>query len=87
VRSAGITYGYVEPNPEAYARLLALCQMTYNGLEQRNLLSDLTRGNLENLIGRINLSKDVSERELAGESLTEDEYSQSLLLGRGAGNR
>ncbi len=40
----------MEPNPEAYARLLALAQMTYDGLQSRDLLSDLTRANLENLI-------------------------------------
>ncbi len=28
-------HGYVEPNPEAYARLLALTQMTYEGLQNR----------------------------------------------------
>ena len=36
-------HGNVEPNPEAYARLLALAQMTYDGLDSRSLLSDLTR--------------------------------------------
>jgi hypothetical protein len=68
------TYGYVEPNPEAYARLLALTQMTYDGLQSRNLLSDLTRGNLENLISELTFLKDISERELAGEAITADEY-------------
>ncbi|PIZ25544.1 MAG: hypothetical protein COY47_05340, partial [Chloroflexi bacterium CG_4_10_14_0_8_um_filter_57_5] len=43
-------HGYVEPNPEAYARLLALAQMTENGLQARSLLSDLTKRNLDNLI-------------------------------------
>jgi hypothetical protein len=67
-------HGYVEPNPEAYARLLALTQMTYDGLQSRNLLSDLTRGNLENLISELKFLKDISERELAGEPITTDEY-------------
>ena len=39
-------HGYVEPNPEAYARLLALAQMTYDGLQARNLLTDLISTNL-----------------------------------------
>ncbi|MCX6033718.1 MAG: DUF3160 domain-containing protein [Chloroflexi bacterium] len=67
-------HGYVEPNPEAYARLLALTQMTYDGLQSRNLLSDLTRANLENLISELTFLKDISERELAGEAITDDEY-------------
>ncbi len=67
-------HGYVEPNPEAYARLLALTQMTENGLAQRNRLSDLTMRNLENLIEELTFLKTVSEKELAGTALTDDEY-------------
>lgn len=66
--------GYVEPNPEAYARLLALTEMTKNGLQGRNRLSDLTRRNLENLIEELTFLKTASEKELAGVALTEDEY-------------
>ena len=67
-------HGYVEPDPEAYARLLALTQMTYDGLQNRGLLSDLTGSNLENLISELTFLKDISERELAGESITAEEY-------------
>ena len=67
-------HGNVEPNPEAYARLLALAQMTYDGLQSRNLLSDLTRANLENLISELTFLKNISERELTGEAITDDEY-------------
>jgi hypothetical protein len=67
-------HGYVEPDPEAYARLLALTQMTYDGLQSRNLLSGLTHDNLENLISELTFLKDISERELAGEPITDDEY-------------
>jgi hypothetical protein len=67
-------HGYVEPNPEAYARLLALAQMTYDGLQGRSLLSNLTQANLENLISELQFLKDISERELSGETFTNDEY-------------
>ena len=67
-------HGYVEPNPEAYARLLALAQMTYAGLQSRSLLSDLISTNLENLVSELQFLKDISERELAGEAITEEEY-------------
>ena len=69
-----VPHGYVEPNPEAYARLLALAQMTYDGLQSRNLLSDLTKGNLENLISQLQFLQDISQRELAGSPITTDEY-------------
>jgi hypothetical protein len=74
-------HGYVEPNPEAYARLLALAQMTHDGLQARDLLSDLTRTNLENLISQLQFLKDISERELAGGAITDDEYLHILYWG------
>jgi hypothetical protein len=74
-------HGYVEPNPEAYARLLALTQMTEGGLQSRNLLSDLTKGNLDNLISTLNFLMDISERELTGGSITTDEYWQIQYWG------
>ncbi len=67
-------HGYVEPNPEAYARLLALAQMTYSGLQSRGLLSELIQANLGNLISELQFLKDVSERELAGEPISDDDY-------------
>jgi hypothetical protein len=66
--------GYVEPNPEAFARMLALAQMTRSGLESRGILDDITKGNLDNLIDELNFLLDVSQRELAGQTLTDDEY-------------
>jgi Protein of unknown function (DUF3160) len=67
-------HGYVEPNPEAYARLLALAQMTESGLQSRALLSDLTHANLDNLVSELKFLQDISERELSGGTLTDDEY-------------
>jgi hypothetical protein len=76
-----IPHGYVEPNPEAYARLLALTQMTEAGLQSRNLLSDLTKGNLENLISQLKFLQDISQRELSGGKITDDEYQQIMYWG------
>ena len=76
-----IPRGYVEPNPEAYARLLVLAQMTYNGLDSRGLLDANTRGNLENLIDLLNFLKTTSEKELSGQPLTDDDYWRIQLFG------
>jgi hypothetical protein len=76
-----IPHGYVEPNPEAYARLLALAQMTEQGLQSRNLLSDLTRSNLDNLISQLKFLQDISQRELSGGTITDDEYQQIMYWG------
>jgi hypothetical protein len=67
-------HGYVEPNPEAYARLLALAQMTHDGLDARSLLTDTTRANLENLISQLQFLKGISEQELAGGTISDDDY-------------
>jgi hypothetical protein len=69
-----VPHGYVEPNPVAYARLLALAQMTRSGLEQRNLLNDTTKGNLDNLIDELTFFLDISQRELNGTAITDEEY-------------
>jgi len=67
-------HGYVEPNPEAYARLLALAQMTYDGLQARGLLGQNTMANLNNLIDELQFLLDISQRHLAGAAITDDDY-------------
>jgi len=76
-----VPHGWVEPNPEAYARLQALAQMTYNGLDQRGLLSERTRGSLENLINLLSFMQDTAERELAGETLSDNDYWRIQYFG------
>ena len=66
--------GYVEPNPEAYARLLALAEMTREGLENRAILDDVTRGNLDNLIEELEFLLEIAQKELRGETLTDEQY-------------
>ena len=72
---------YVEPNPEAFARLLALAQMTRTGLEERSLLDETTKGNLDNLISELQFLLDISQRELNGGQITDDEYWQLTYYG------
>ncbi len=67
-------HSYVEPNPEAYARLLALALMTRDGLEQRGLLSSLTQANLDNLISELGFLQRISEAELNGAEISDDDY-------------
>jgi hypothetical protein len=70
----GAVKGYVEPNPEAYARLAALTRMTRDGLEQRGILSSDDRNSLEQLEELLLSLKSIAEEELRGEELTESEY-------------
>jgi hypothetical protein len=76
-----IPKGYVEPNPEAYARLKALAEMTLEGLQERALLDDAMQVNLENLIDLLTFLKDSSEKLLMGQELTEDEYTRIQFFG------
>ena len=73
--------GYVEPNPEAYARLLALAEMTRSGLDNRGILDDTTRANLDNLIDELDFLLMISEKELSGVPRTEDEYWEIQYYG------
>jgi len=74
-------HGWVEPNPEAYARLLALTRMTRDGLESRDLLTENTETNLWRLDGLLEFLLDVSQRELAGDPLTNDDYERIKYYG------
>jgi hypothetical protein len=73
--------GYVEPNPEAYARLLALATMTREGLQQRGLLSDLTKTNLENMVSELQFLQRTSEAELNGTEISADDYWHMFYWG------
>jgi hypothetical protein len=78
--------GYVEPNPEAFARLAALTKMTIDGLEARGLLDDgETMGEIKDSLDRLELLctqlTTISEKELAGTALSQDEQDVILFYG------
>jgi hypothetical protein len=74
-------HGYVEPNPEAYARLRALAMMTKSGLSSRKLLSETTGGNLDNLIDLLTFLQTISEKELSGQPISDQEYWKIQYFG------
>ncbi|MBU7038525.1 MAG: DUF3160 domain-containing protein [Theionarchaea archaeon] len=69
-----MTRGYVEPNAEVYARLASLARMMREGLENRDLLLPEYRGKLQTLETLLLNLTTISEKELSGEDLSEDEY-------------
>jgi len=75
------THGWVEPNPGAYARLLALTRMTHDGLQARGLLTDNTDANLMRLDNLLTFLLDVAHRELAGKPLTREDYERIKFYG------
>jgi hypothetical protein len=74
-------HGWVEPNPQAFARLLALTRMTRDGLGQRGLLTENVDVNLMRLDDILTFLLDVAERELAGAPLTVDDYERIKFYG------
>ena len=66
--------GYVEPVPEFYNRLLALTQMTTDGLGEMDVLDEPAKDRLENLEVILERLVNISIMELENEELTQDDY-------------
>ena len=73
--------GYVEPQPEVYARLAALAKQMRTGLEGRGLLDAEYSDKLERLESLLLSLKTMAEKELAGEALSEEEYELIRNIG------
>ena len=66
--------GYVEPQPELFARLYALTRTTREGLEARGFLGEKEKEGLERLAALSKRFRDISVKELQDEKLSEDDY-------------
>jgi hypothetical protein len=73
--------GYVEPNPELYARLAALTTMTREGLASRGLLSERDQASLERMAELALSLKTISEKELSNTPLSTEEYDLIRTFG------
>jgi hypothetical protein len=76
-----VVKGYVEPQPEVYARLAALAKQMRVGLEGRGLLDVEYVDKLERLESLLLSLKTMAEKELAGEALSEEEYELIRNIG------
>lgn len=66
--------GYVEPEPELYGRLANLVGATSDGLAGYGMLGTEDADNLAKLRDLSTQLKTISEKELANETLTDEEY-------------
>ncbi|HSR89112.1 MAG TPA: DUF3160 domain-containing protein [Candidatus Udaeobacter sp.] len=66
--------GYVEPNPNVYARLASLLKMTNQILQTRNLLTPTMKESLNKMEELAMSLKTISEKELDNKKLTDQEY-------------
>jgi len=74
--------GYVEPVPAFYGRLLALTRMSLAGLDEMKVLDARARARLEALEKILARLLAISQSELAGERLTDDDYAFIRGFGR-----
>jgi hypothetical protein len=77
--------GYVEPVPEFYARLLALTEMTVNGLADLDVLNETESGRLQSLERILERLMKISKAELENKELTEDDYEFIKNFGENLG--
>lgn len=73
--SAKEPMGYVEPNPHLYARLTSLAEMMKRGVSERGLLGPLMEDKLDSLVQTLQRLREISEKELQGESLDHQDLS------------
>jgi hypothetical protein len=76
-----LAQGYVEPVPAFFARLEALTAMTLDGLDSRGLLNDQDRDSLQRIQELAAAFKQMAEKELRGEPLSEEEHTLIRFYG------
>jgi len=74
--------GYVEPNPEIYARLSALVRFTREGLSDRGLLLQEFASKFKQLEDLLLSLKEISELELTNQTLSKDQYGLIVNIGK-----
>ena len=70
------SWGYVEPQPETYARLAALVRQIIDGLDSRLMLSNVDRNALLAWEQWLIFVQDAARRELTGQILLPEEYQR-----------
>lgn len=73
--------GYVEPVPEAFARLAYLTQISYDGLKKRGLMDDQLQTGFSKFKGALLFLKSCAEKELTRQPLAEGEYQRLWWFG------
>jgi len=66
--------GYVEPNIMFFDRLIALSEMSMEGLKNRNLIDSLFIGRNEIFIKSLKFFRDIAVKELQNEKISDDDF-------------
>jgi hypothetical protein len=73
--------GYVEANPEIFARLMSLASMTFNGLHDRDLMPDIIDNRLTLLIDTLHNLTKIAIKELEDQPLNASEIDMIKNIG------
>lgn len=68
-------YGYVEPNPELYARAKFITEFLIKGLEEQDCITEDVKNSLEKSRDMMERLREISEKELEGKALSEEDYN------------
>ena len=73
---AEIVKGFVEPDMEFWARMIALSQFTREGLESRGLLDDEVSWRFDGFMENLKFYQALAQKELTNEKITDEEYEE-----------
>jgi hypothetical protein len=76
-----VVVGYVEPNLAYWNKAIELLDMTEKMLKENGMLTAKAKSITESMREKAQFLKTVSEKELAGKKLTEQEYNQIEYIG------
>lgn len=68
--------GYVEPNIEFWDRLIALSQMTYQGMKDMGLLDQDMQGRNERFLGSLRFFQSIALQEIENKSIAEIDFER-----------
>jgi len=68
-------YGYVEPNPELFARAEFITEFLIKGLEEQDCMTEDVKNSLEQSRDMMERLREISEKELEGKALSEEDYN------------
>lgn len=68
--------GYVEPNLQFINRVIALAQMTKDGLEKNNVLPEEQKWKIDKIIELFKFYQEFAKKELQNQTITDDEFEK-----------
>ena len=76
-----VVKGYVEPNVAFWKKALELLDNTANLLTEHDMMTEKVKENTERIAEEVSFLLRMSEKELAGKELTDEEYDQLSCIG------